>query len=54
MDFATDEKTFIENRQREETAARQKQGIQWQSRFFDINKKAEYEFKGVNGYLFSL
>ncbi|GAA5795608.1 hypothetical protein HPULCUR_000969 [Helicostylum pulchrum] len=49
MDYATDEKTFIENRQREETAARQKQGIQWQPRFFDINKKAEYEFKGVNG-----
>lgn len=49
MDSATDEKTFIENRQREETAARQKEGIQWHPRFFNINKKDEYEFKGVSG-----
>lgn len=49
MDYATDEKSFIENRQREETATRQKQNIKWQPRFFDINKKDEYEFKGFKG-----
>ncbi|CAO0801731.1 unnamed protein product [Mucor circinelloides] len=49
MDAATDEKTFIENRQREETAVRQKEGLQWHPRFFNINKHDEYEFKGVKG-----
>ncbi|KAI9337431.1 hypothetical protein BD770DRAFT_331746 [Pilaira anomala] len=49
MDYATDEKSFIENRQREETATRQKQNTEWQPRFFDINKKDEYEFKGFKG-----
>lgn len=49
MDAATDEKSFIENKQREETAARQKEGLQWHPRFFNVNKHEEYEFKGVNG-----
>ncbi|KAI7904108.1 uncharacterized protein BX663DRAFT_506449 [Cokeromyces recurvatus] len=49
MDTATDEKTFIENRQREETATRQKEGIQWKPRFFTLNQKGEYEFIGVKG-----
>jgi hypothetical protein len=49
MDAATDEKTFIENRQREDTAARQKEGLQWHPRFFSLNKNDEYEFKGVQG-----
>jgi hypothetical protein len=49
MDAATDEKTFIENRQREETAARQKEGLQWHPRFFNINNKEEYEFKSAEG-----
>lgn len=49
MDAATDEKTFIENRQREETAVRRKEGLQWHPRFFTINKHEEYEFKGLKG-----
>lgn len=49
MDTATDEKTLIENRQREETAIRQKDGLIWHPRFFHLNKKEEYEFKGVQG-----
>ncbi|KAI7894189.1 uncharacterized protein EV154DRAFT_499597 [Mucor mucedo] len=49
MDYATDEKSFIENRQREETAIRQKEGVEWKPRFFVINKKDEYEFKGASG-----
>ncbi|CEP11368.1 hypothetical protein [Parasitella parasitica] len=49
VDVATDEKTFIENRQREETAARQKEGLQWHPRFFTINKHEEYELKGLSG-----
>lgn len=49
MDAATDEKSFIENRQREETAVRQKDGLIWHPRFFHLNKKEEYEFKGVQG-----
>lgn len=49
MDTATDEKTFIENRQREQTAIRQKEGLIWHPHFFHLNKKEEYEFKGVQG-----
>ncbi|KAI8987306.1 hypothetical protein BDF20DRAFT_815285 [Mycotypha africana] len=49
MDTATDEKTFIENRQREETKLRQKEGIQWHPRFFTMNAKEEYEFNGSKG-----
>ncbi|KAI9480573.1 MAG: hypothetical protein EXX96DRAFT_480081 [Benjaminiella poitrasii] len=49
MDTATNEKTFIENRQREETAVRQKEGLQWHSRFFILNQKDEYEFTGIKG-----
>ncbi|KAI8366806.1 uncharacterized protein BYT42DRAFT_587925 [Radiomyces spectabilis] len=45
MDTATEEKTLIENRQREEAAARQKEGVQWNPRFFRLNKNEEYEFK---------
>lgn len=53
MDYATDEKTFIENRQREETAIRQKDGVDWKPRFFTINKKDEYELNGASGYTFA-
>ena len=31
---ATDEKTFIEDRQREEAAQRQQEGVEWQPRLF--------------------
>jgi hypothetical protein len=49
MDAATDEKSFIENKQREDTAARHKEGLQWHPRFFSLNQNDEYEFKGVQG-----
>lgn len=49
MDAATNEKTFVENRQRQDTAARHKEGLQWHPRFFSLNKNDEYEFKGVQG-----
>lgn len=49
LDSATDEKTFIENKQREDTANRQKEGLQWHPRFFDFNEKEEYVFKGIAG-----
>jgi hypothetical protein len=49
MDTATDEKTFIEERQRQETAVRKKEGLIWHPRFFSINKTDEYEFKGIHG-----
>ncbi|KAI8345295.1 hypothetical protein EDC96DRAFT_521683 [Choanephora cucurbitarum] len=49
LDMATDEKTFIEDRQRAETAARLKEGIQWHSRFFTLNQNEEYEFNGTKG-----
>lgn len=49
MDTATNEKTCIENRQREETAIRQKDGLIWRPHFFHLNHKEEYEFKGIKG-----
>jgi hypothetical protein len=49
MDNATEEKSRIENRQREETAVREKDGLIWSPRFFHLNDKEEYEFKGVQG-----
>lgn len=49
LDSATNEKSFIENKQRQDTANRQKEGLQWHPRFFDLNKKEEYEFKGIAG-----
>ncbi|CAO3628605.1 unnamed protein product [Mucor hiemalis] len=49
LDSATDEKSFIENKQREDTANRQKEGLQWHPRFFDFNEKEEYAFKGIAG-----
>ncbi|KAI8981529.1 hypothetical protein BDB01DRAFT_794468 [Pilobolus umbonatus] len=49
MEYATTAKTLIENTQREETGHRQKEGIQWHPRFFNVNKYEEYDFKGIEG-----
>jgi hypothetical protein len=49
MDKATDEKTAIENKQREDRAHREKEGIEWYPRFFEQAKTEDYEFKGVQG-----
>ncbi|KAI8066259.1 uncharacterized protein B0P05DRAFT_589847 [Gilbertella persicaria] len=49
MDTATNEKTFIEDKQRAETAARVREGVQWHPRFFCLNDKEEYEFHGAKG-----
>ena len=49
LDYATDEKSLIENKQREDTANREKEGLKWNPRFFDYNQKEEYEFKGIAG-----
>ncbi|KAI8877987.1 Oxysterol-binding protein, partial [Backusella circina FSU 941] len=49
MDKATDEKTAIENKQREDRAHREKEGIEWYPRFFEQTKTDDYEFKGVQG-----
>ncbi|KAL0075280.1 hypothetical protein J3Q64DRAFT_1648658 [Phycomyces blakesleeanus] len=46
MDKATEEKTFIEDEQRQATKEREEHGIPWKPRFFDIEHD-EYIFKGL-------
>ncbi|KAI9031933.1 hypothetical protein CLU79DRAFT_693763 [Phycomyces nitens] len=46
MEKATEEKTFIEDEQRQSTKEREEHGIPWKPRFFDIEYD-EYKFKGL-------
>lgn len=47
MDTATEEKTLIEDRQREEAKQREATGQTYQPKFFDIVYGDQYEFKGI-------
>ena len=48
MDTATDEKTFIEDRQREEAKLREAEGKEFSPRFFNVTYGDQYEFKGIS------
>lgn len=46
LDMATDEKTRIENHQRELKAERVKNNIEWKPRFFKLANNGDYQFIG--------
>lgn len=50
-EVATDEKTKIEDRQREEAAARVQEGVEWQPRLFRSVKEAHSEREEGEGDL---
>jgi hypothetical protein len=47
MDTATQEKSIIEDRQREETKQREAAGKEFHSKFFNLVHDDQYEFKGI-------
>lgn len=47
MDTATEEKTLIEDRQREEAKHREATGQSFHPKFFDVVYGDQYEFKGI-------
>jgi hypothetical protein len=47
MDTATEEKTIIEDKQREDTKRRELEGKVFQSKFFNLVQGEQYEFKGL-------
>lgn len=48
MDAATDEKTRIEDKQREDTKRREASGKEFESKFFNLVYGDQYEFKGIS------
>ncbi|CAJ0844747.1 13161_t:CDS:2 [Entrophospora sp. SA101] len=46
LDLATDEKTLIEDNQRNEAKLREIEGIDWRSRYF-VNENNEFNFKQI-------
>ncbi|CAO0802785.1 unnamed protein product [Mucor circinelloides] len=50
MDTATEEKTLIEDKQREETKLREAEGREFSPRFFNVIYGDQYEFKGISGF----
>ncbi|GAA5814643.1 hypothetical protein MFLAVUS_008142 [Mucor flavus] len=48
MDTATDEKTRIEDKQREDTKRREASGKEFESKFFNLVYGDQYEFKGIS------
>lgn len=48
MDTATDEKTIIEDRQREDARKREAEGKEFQPKYFYIKYGDTYEFKGIS------
>lgn len=50
MDKATEEKTLVEDNQRQIAREREERGETWHPRFFDeVNE--DYKFKGLSGYV---
>lgn len=48
MDQATEEKTIIEDKQREDTKRCELQGKEFHSKFFNLVHGDQYEFKGLS------
>jgi hypothetical protein len=48
MDTATEEKTIIEDQQREDTKKREAEGKAFKPKYFNIVNNDEYEFIGLN------
>lgn len=48
MDTATDEKTIIEDRQREEAKMREAEGKEYESKYFELVHGDQYEFKALH------